>query len=287
MKLILKKRLLMQSLALLLIAMVFSLGWVYLDYAFLSRQRSFDFELYSEPAQIGVYQGESINSTIIVFSNTQNYKPVELYVSNCPEYSICYVSTSNAMPTFTSDLIVSTSELTPEGTYPVNVVGAGSDARRSVTFYIDVKKRGCECSDWINEGCGGMCGSDMYLARTCNPRRCDIEFRCAYNSSCYKDFSIESIPNFIRASDQKAQYVIRLTSLNNFSDFVYLSSNGCPDGSACSYSINPVFVPEGGDAKSYLNVRTALGGASGYFNITTTGVFNKTAHSAVSEILIS
>ena len=287
MKLILKKRLLMQLLALLLAAMVFSIGWVYLDYAFLSRQRSFDFDIYVEPVQNGIYQGDSINSTVIVFSNARDYKPVELYVSNCPLYSVCYVSESNAMPTFTTDLIVSTSNLTPAGTYPVNVVGAGSGSKRSATFYLDVKERTCECSEWMNEGCGGMCGSDMYLARTCNPRRCDSEFRCAYNSSCYKDFSIESSPLFLRAIDQKAQYTISLASINNFSGFVYISSEGCPGGSVCSYSANPVFVPEGKTVISYLNVRTALGGSIGYFNITTTGSFNKTAHSAVSEILIN
>jgi hypothetical protein len=286
MKLILKKRLLMQSLALLLAAMVFSIGWIYLDYAFLSRQRSFDFDIYVEPIQDGVYQGESVNSTVIVFSNTQDYKPVEIYVSNCPLYSVCYVSVSNAMPTFTTDLIVSTSDLTPAGTYPVNVIGAGSRSKRSATFYLDVKERVCECSDWVNNGCGGMCGDDMYLARTCNPRKCDTEFRCAYNSSCYKDFSIESTPRFLRASDQKAQYTISLTSVNNFSGIVYLSSEGCPGGSVCSYYTNNVFVPEGKTVTTYLNVRTALGGSIGYFNLTTTGSFNNTAHSTISEILI-
>jgi hypothetical protein len=287
MKLILKKRLLMQSLALLLAFMVFSIGWLYLDYAFLSRQRSFSFDIYMEPNQYDIYQGETVNSTVIVFSNTQDYKPIELYVSNCPKFSVCYVSESNAMPTFTTDLIVLTSDLTPEGTYPINVVGAGSGAKKSVTFYLNVKKRGCECSDWIDEGCGGMCGNDMYLARVCSPRRCDTEFRCAYNSSCYKDFSMESVPQEINVQNQRAQFKIKLASLNGFSGFVYLSLSGCPGGSACSYSTNPVFVPENATATSYLNVNTALGGSIGHFNMTTTGIFNKTAHATVSEILIN
>jgi hypothetical protein len=253
---------------------------------FFMNQRSFDFTLYTANNENTVFGGESVNSTVIVFSSASNQRPVELYVSNCPRYATCVLSTSNSVPTFTTEITFSASESTPEGVYPVSVFAVGGGLKRSVTYYLKVETRECNCTPWVGWGCGGMCGSDMYLSRTCSPRLCGIESRCAYNSSCVGDFTIESSPNKAKAINQKADFTIRLKSVNSFSDYVYLSTSSCPAGSVCAYSLNPVFLPVNGSASSLLSIRTPLNVVVGDFNVTTLGIGNETMHSASSILTI-
>jgi hypothetical protein len=286
MKLSIRKRTISQTLSSLIILITVLVGWLYLEYSSYVAQRSFDFSVYLDKSEGTVIQENSTSTNVIVFSSSAKSKPVEIYTSNCPKYSTCTLSITNAYPTYTSELAIEASDSTPAGTYPINVFAASSGMRKATTYYLTVKPIGCTCIDWINEGCGGRCGSQMYLARMCKPRNCDIEFRCAYNFSCIEDFYLESIPNYSEALYQKASFVIRITSVHDFSDFVYLSTSSCPRGSSCSYSPNPVRASPGGVATSLLNVRTALGAVIGEFTITTLGINNGTIRSTNSTIKI-
>ena len=287
MKVILRKRILLKLLVLSFMIMIFAIGWLFLDYQYYSEMSMFDVDVYMNPAEASLVQGESIEAAVIVFNNESNRKPVVLYVSNCPRYSVCSLSLDSAIPTFTTTLMVETSEDTPPGTYPISVFVVGGLTKEATTYYLTVKPIECVCSDWVNRGCGGSCGSMMYLSRVCDPRSCDAESRCAYNASCIKDFLLESQPQYQKAYGQKATFNIKITSINNFSDFVYLSTDSCPFGAVCKYSLNPVLVPEGGFAISELAVSTSLGAAFGEFNITTTGINNETINQVNSTISIN
>jgi hypothetical protein len=179
------------------------------------------------------------------------------------------------------------SELTPTGTYPISIFATSPGIKKTSTYYLTVKPKECVCTEWISQGCGGRCTSQMYMVRKCEPKGCDIESRCAYNESCIKDFSIESIPSYKQVVGQKASFIINIDSINKFSGLVYLSVSNCPIGSVCSYSISPVNVPSEGVATSLLTIQTALDTVIGNFTITTTGISNNTIHSTNSTITIS
>ncbi len=247
----------------------------------------FDFNIYIEPKEGTISQEKSITSTVIVFSDSEDSREVEIYISNCPKHTACFLSVNNATPTYTSELTIIPSESTPEGTYPINIFASSFGIKKTSTYYLTVKPKECLCTRWINKGCGGPCTSQMYMVRTCEPSNCDIESRCAYNSSCIKDFSIESIPNYTKVVAQKASFVINVSSINRFSGLVHLSLSGCPIGSICSYSISPVNVPSEGFATSVLNIQIAMATLIGDFTITTTGISNTTIHSTNSTITIA
>lgn len=277
-----------ETISILIILSVFAFGWLYLEFMFYTVQKTFDFNIYLEKNEGTASQEKSISSTIIVFSNfKEKSKPVEIYVSNCPKYATCSLSINNANPTFTSELTITPSELTPTGTYPINIFATGGGINKATTYYLTVKTKECICTAWINQGCGGRCDAQMYMVRKCEPKSCDIESRCAYNYSCVKDFSIESIPSYSQVSNQKASFIIKITSINDFSGLVYLSISNCPIGSICSYSLSPVNVPLNGSATSLLNIKTALVAVTGNFTITTTGISNNTIHSTNSTIAIT
>lgn len=286
MKLILRKRMLTRLLVASFAFLIFLLGWFYLDYYFNSMESSFDFELYLDPTGIRSPIGKTSLSDAIVFSGTDGRLPVELYLSNCPAYAECSLSVSNFYPTFTSQIFITPSESTPTGTYAVNVFAAGAGKRRTATLYVNVTEKDCKCSDWINIGCGLGCGSDMYLKRGCLPPDCDIETRCAYNASCGKDFTLESVPYHSGTYEMKAYYVINVTSFNKFSDYVYFSTDSCPLGAVCRYSASPVFVPADGFATTELQVIAPQGQISGSFVITTIGVAEGLVRSANSSLTI-
>jgi hypothetical protein len=132
-----------------------------------------------------------------------------------------------------------------------------------------------------------MCNSEMYVVRSCEPKGCDTESRCAYSSSCIKDFSIQSIPSYNRPVNQKAYYTINITSINGFSGLVYLTASNCPPGAVCSYSSSPVNVSLGGSVTSQLTIIASLGSAIGDFTVTTTGFSNNTFHSVNSSLTIT
>jgi hypothetical protein len=287
MKIAIKRKKFFEITALLIILLVFAFGWLYLEVLFNVIQKPFDFEIYFENNEGIVIQENSINSKVIIFSDFNKSKPVEIYVSNCPQYSTCTLSINNANPTYTSDLTITPSELTTEGTYPINVFATGGGINKAATFYLTVKPKECICTPWISEGCGGKCGYQMYVVRSCQPKGCEAESRCAYNSSCIKDFSIQSIPSYGRPVNQKAYYTIKITSINGFSDLVYLTASNCPPGAVCSYSLSPVRVPIGGSATSTLTIIASLGSAIGDFTVTTTGFSNKTFQSTNSTITIT
>jgi hypothetical protein len=287
MKMAIKKKKFFEIIALLIILLVFAFGWLYLEVVFNVIQKPFGFEIYFEKNEGTVVQEKSITSTIIVFSNFSKPEPVEIYVSNCPKYSTCTLSINNANPTYTSDLMITPSELTPEGIYPINVFATGGGINKAATFYLTVKPKECICTPWVSEGCGVRCDSEMYVVRSCEPKGCDVESRCAYNSSCIKGFSIQSTPSYSRIANQKAFFIINITSINGFSDFVYLTASNCPPGAVCSYSPSPVYVPIGRSAASTLTIIASLGSALGDFTVTTTGFSNKTFHSTNSSITIT
>jgi len=287
MKLAIKKKKFFEIIALLIILLVFAFGWLYLEVVLNIIQKPFDFDIYFENSEGTVTQEKSITSTVIIFSNFGKPQPVEIYVSNCPKYSTCVLSTSNANPTYTSDLTITPSELTPEGIYPINVFATGGGINKAATFYLTIKTKECICTSWVSEGCGGKCDYQMYVVRSCEPKGCDLESRCAYNSSCIKGFSIQSTPSYSRIANQKAFFIINITSINGFSDFVYLTASNCPLGAVCSYSSSPVYVPIGGSAVSTLTIIASLGSAIGDFTVTTTGFSNKTFHSTNSSITIT
>lgn len=287
MKLAIKRKKFFEIVALLIVLLVFAFGWLYLEVIFNVVQKPFDFQIYFEKNEGIVAQEKSITSTIIVFSDFNKSEPVDMYVSNCPKYSTCVLSISNADPTYTSELTITPSELTPEGTYPINIFASGGGINKAAIFYLTIKPKECICTPWISEGCGGKCGSEMYIVRKCEPSRCDAESRCAYNSSCIKDFSIESIPTYSRPVNQKAYYIINITSINGFSGFVFLTASNCPPGAVCLYSSSPAYVPVGGSATSQLTIIASLGSAIGDFTVTTTGFSNKTFHSTNSTITIT
>ncbi len=286
MKLAIKRRTVLQAVSVSIIFITVIVGWLYLEYSSFIFQSSFDFNVYLDKTEDTTIQESSTSSNVIVFSNSLKSRPVEAYIANCPKYSVCTLSITNAHPTYTSELSIEVSGSTPAGTYPINIFAVSSGIKKATTYYLTVSPRGCNCSEWTNQGCGGSCESKMYLARTCKPRGCDTEFRCAYNFSCIEDFYLESVPTYSQALYQKASFVIRITSVNNFSDLIYLSTNNCPRGSSCSYSFNPVKVPEGGVATSLLKVSTALNAIIGEFTITTLGIGNKTVRSTNSTIKI-
>ena len=281
-----KKKTFLQIISLLIIFLIFFAGWFYLESIFNIFQ-PFDFNVYIEPNDGTISQEKSITSTVIVFSNLEKSKPVELYVSNCPKYTTCSLSINNANPTYTSELTVTPTELTPTGTYPVSIFAVGVGIKKTSTYYLTVKPKECICTRWISQGCGGRCTSQMYMVRDCEPKDCDIESRCAYNSSCIKDFSIESIPSYREVVNQKASFIIKITSINKFSGLVYLYASNCPLGSICSYSISPIDVPSEGVATSSLNIQAALATVMGDFTITTTGISNDTIHSTNSTTTIT
>jgi len=287
MKIAIKKKNFFEITALLIILLVFAFGWLYLEVVFNVIQKPFDFDIYFEKNEGTVIKEKSITSTIIVFSDFKKPQPVEIYVSNCPKYSTCTLSINNANPTYTSDLTITPSELTPEGTYPINVFATGGGINKAATLYLTIKPKECICTPWISEGCGVRCNSEMYIVRSCEPKGCDLESRCAYNSSCIKGFSIQSTPSYSRIANQKAFFIINITSINGFSDFVYLTASNCPPGAVCSYSPSPVYVPIGRSAVSTLTIIASLGSAIGDFTVTTTGFSNKTFHSTNSSITIT
>ncbi len=283
-----KKKTFLQIISLLIIFTVFFIGWFYLDFVFYIFQRPFDFNIYLEPNEGEISQEKTIKSVVIVFSQfKEKSKPVELYISNCPKYAECSLSITSAKPTYTSELKITPSELTPIGTYPINIFATSSGIKKAKTYYLTVKSKECICTEWINQGCGGPCTSQMLVTRKCEPKGCDIESRCAYNHSCIKDFSIKSIPSYKKVVNQEASFIINVSSINKFSGLVYLTASNCPIGSICSYSISPVNVPSEGFATSLLTIKTALGTVIGNFTITTTGISNNTIHSTNSTITIS
>lgn len=287
MKIAIKRKKFFEIIALLIILIIFAFGWLYLEVIFHVIQKPFDFQIYFEKNEGTVAQEKSITSTVIVFSDFNKPEPVEIYVSNCPKYSTCTLSINNANPTYTSGLTITPSELTAEGTYPINVFAVGGGINKAATFYLTVTPKECICTPWISEGCGGKCDYQMYVVRSCEPRGCDIESRCAYNASCIKDFSIQSTPSYSAVVSQKASFVIRVTSINDFLGFVFLTASNCPPGAVCSYSLSPVNVPLNGSATSLLKIQTALGVSLGDFTITTTGISNNTIHSTNSSITIT
>jgi len=287
MKIAIKRKKFFEIISLLFILIVFTYGWLYLEVVFNVVQKPFDFQIYFEKSEGTVAQEKSITSKVIIFSDFNKSKSVEIYVSNCPQYSTCTLSISNANPTYTSDLTITSSELTTEGTYPINVFAVGGGINKAATFYLTVKPKECICTPWISEGCGGKCDYQMYVVRSCQPKGCEAESRCAYNSSCIKDFSMQSMPSYGRPVNQKAYYTIKITSINDFSDLVYLTASNCPPGAVCSYSLSPVRVPIGGSATSTLTIIASLGSAIGDFTVTTTGFSNKTFHSTNSTITIT
>ena len=282
-----KKKMFLEIISLLIILIVFTYGWLYLEVIFHVVQKPFDFEIYLEPKEGNVSQEDSINSTVIVFSDFNKYSPVEIYISNCPQYSTCTLSISNANPTYTSTLTIAASSLTPTGTYPINIFASGGGINKAATYFINVITKGCICEPWISQGCGGKCGSQMYVTRNCEPKGCDIESRCAYNYSCIKDFTLESIPTYSIVAEQKAFFTIKITPVNGFSGFVYLSTTSCPPGAACFYSLSPVYVPSNISVNPSLTVRTALGKALGEFTITTTAFSDKIIHTTNSTVKIN
>jgi hypothetical protein len=287
MRIAIKRKKFFEIISLLVILIVFTYGWLYLEVVFNVIQKPFDFQIYFEKSEGAVAQEKSITSAVIVFSDFNKPEPVEIYVSNCPQYSTCTLSIANANPTYTSDLTITPSELTPEGTYPISISAAGGGINKAATFYLTVKPKECLCTPWVSEGCGGKCDYQMYIVRSCEPKGCDVESRCAYNSSCIKDFSIQSIPSYNRPVNQKAYYMINITSINGFSDFVYLTVSNCPSGAVCSYSSSPLYVPLGGSANSQLTIIASLGSVIGDFTVTTTGFSNNTFHSTNSSITIT
>lgn len=287
MKLVLKKRLLLRLLAIVFLAMVFAIGWLYLDYYFNSMRSSFDFDLYLDSPTIDAVIGKVAASNAIVFSGIDNRVPVEVYVSNCPMHATCGLSKRSSYPTYITEISIAPSDLTPEGLYPVGIYAVGAGIRRTATLYVNVSKEGCLCTDWLNNGCGLGCGSDMYLTRECEPSGCDIESRCAYNSSCGKDFSMTSVPVSAITNNLRASFVINITSLNRFSDYVYFSTSSCPYGAVCKYSTSPVFVPSGGFATTELQVTASQGAVVGKFNIVTTGIAGDVIHLVNSSLTIT
>jgi len=281
-----KKKMFFETIAVLIVLAIFLVGWLYLEYIFKIILKPFDYNIYLEPTEGTAFQEDSINSAVIIFSNSSIDEPVEIYVSNCPKQVICRLSITNATPTYTSELLIEASKLTPEGTYPINIFAVSGSTKKVATYYLTIKPKGCICTPWINQGCGGICDLQMRLVRECEPKNCDIESRCAYNSSCVKDFSITSIPNYSLVSNQKASFTIKISSISNFSGLVYLSHSNCPPGAVCSFSLSPVNVPLNGSAISLLNIQTALGIAVGNFTIITTGFSNKTIHSTNLTITI-
>ena len=282
-----KKKTFLQIISLLIIFVVFLIGWFFLDVMFYIFQKPFDFNIYIEPGEGIVSQEKSITSAVILFSDSEDSGLVEIYVSNCPKHTTCFLSISNATPTYTSELTITPSESTPAGTYPINIFAVGGGIRKNSIYYLTVKPSECVCTNWVNKGCGGPCTSQMYMTRSCEPEDCDAESRCAYNSSCIKDFSIESIPSYSKVVGQKASFIINISSINKFSGLVYLSVSGCPTGSLCSYSVSPINIPSEGFATSLLTIQTALSTLIGNFTIITTGVSDSTIHSTNSTITIA
>ncbi|NIO44296.1 MAG: hypothetical protein GTN36_01955 [Candidatus Aenigmarchaeota archaeon] len=281
-----KKKIFLQIISSLIIFLIIFAGWFYLEFIFRVSQVPFDFNIYIEPNEGIVTQEKTITSSVIVFSDSEDSEEVEIYVSNCPKNTKCFLSIDNATPTYTSELIITPSKSTPPGTYPINIFAVGVGIRKNSIYYLTVEPFECVCTNWINKGCGGPCTSQMYMTRSCEPKDCDAESRCAYNSSCIKDFSIESIPTYSEVTNQEASFVINISSNNKFSGLVYLFDSGCPIGSICSYSINPVNIPSEGFATSLLSIQTALSTVIGNFTIKTTGISNTITQSTDSTITI-
>ena len=217
-----KKKRFLQVISLLIIFLIFFAGWFFLEFLLQVIQKPFDFSIHLDSDEGEVNQEKSITTTVIVFSDLEKTKPVELNISNCPKNATCSLSIKNANPTYTSQLTITPTELTPMGVYTINVFAVGSGIEKTITYYLTVKSKYCACTEWVNRGCGGSCTSQMYMTRKCEPQYCDVETRCAFNQTCIKDFSMESIPTYKKVFEQKATFAINISSLNNFTGLVSL-----------------------------------------------------------------
>ena len=102
------------------------------------------------------------------------------------------------------------------------------------------------------------------------------------------DFSISSNPTSTSVKrGGTATYTETLTSVNTFSGMVTLSASGCPSGSTCSFSPNPVMVPSGGTGKSTFTVATKSTTPIGTYTITLTGTSGSLKHSITVQLRVT
>lgn len=100
-----------------------------------------DFTITAEPAMRTIEQGETTNYTINVNALNGFSEQVRLVIPRLPEGVSVTFTPAKVRPDGQSELTVTTSPITPTGTYQLNVTGTAGETSRSVWIKLRVNER--------------------------------------------------------------------------------------------------------------------------------------------------
>jgi hypothetical protein len=94
-----------------------------------------DFSISVSPSSASVVQGSSASATATVTSILSYDENVTLSASGIPANANISFTPEKGKPTFTSAMLVNTSNTTPAGSYPINITGTGEDGKVHSTIF--------------------------------------------------------------------------------------------------------------------------------------------------------
>jgi hypothetical protein len=102
------------------------------------------------------------------------------------------------------------------------------------------------------------------------------------------DFTISASPTATSVREgSKATYQITLSPVNTFSGSVMLAVSGCPTGSTCAFSPNPVTVTSPNSSTSAFTVSTSRKTPPGTYTMTITGTSGGLKHSTTVTLRVT
>lgn len=126
----------------IIVIVLIVLGFVIVNYAPQlitgTTPQKFDFSLSVEPNSGTVTQGNSITATVKATSTLRSSAKVSFSCSGLPSGVSCSFLPSSCYPNCSSQLTISTSHLTPSGTYNIAVIGSSGKVIRKVIYSLNV-----------------------------------------------------------------------------------------------------------------------------------------------------